>query len=407
VFPASAALVRRMEELGATLAGPRDVLLLSAPLDEDFQAYTRARDWGLPTVLVPERAAGTTSTAQAVLDSPVLLAELARLAEEGAWLMPMGTSPLEQRVAEVTGLRLAVPDSATFERVNSKIYGRRLAAGAGLREVPGECCESAGQLAEALLSRYPAIAEGRAVVVKDAYGVSGKGIVVVEDERRLDQLVRMVTRRAERTGDPRLAVVVEEWADKAVDLNYHFTVDRDGSVRFDFVKEAITDRGVHKGHRIPARISPAHHAEIVRCAELLGGRLAADGFYGVVGVDAIVTAGGGLLPVLEINARNNMSTYQTGLQEAFMDADKVGMARQYDLALTGDVGFAATRDRLGDLLFTVENGHGLLVNNFATVNAAATQRQDGRSYGGRLYGLLIAGSDQELTDLDQAVAQSL
>lgn len=41
-FPVSAALVRRMEELGATLAGPRDVLLLSAPLDEDFRTHARS-----------------------------------------------------------------------------------------------------------------------------------------------------------------------------------------------------------------------------------------------------------------------------------------------------------------------------------------------------------------------------
>jgi phosphoribosylaminoimidazole carboxylase (NCAIR synthetase) len=385
---ASAAIVNRMDEFAVLLAGKGDhVVLKSAPVTDEHEPAN--------------------SVTVDALRSPRLLHQLHAVAGEGAHLLPHGISVLEEQLCALTGLASALPSAALVKAVNSKVYSRRVATELGITQARGWECETVAEFAAAAKEAGVALAAGRRLGVKDAYGVSGKGIVVVEDERRLDQLVRMVTRRAERTGDPRLAVVVEEWADKAVDLNYHFTVDRDGSVRFDFVKEAITDKGVHKGHRIPARISPAHHAEIVRCAELLGRRLAADGFYGVVGVDAIVTAGGGLLPVLEINARNNMSTYQTGLQEVFMDADKVGMARQYDLALTGDVGFAATRDRLGDLLFTAENGRGLLVNNFATVNAAATQRQDGRSYSGRLYGLLIAGSDQELTDLDQAVAQSL
>jgi hypothetical protein len=217
----------------------------------------------------------------------------------------------------------------------------------------------------------------------------------------------MVSRRAERSGDPRIALVIEEWADKDLDLNYHFTVGRDGTVRFDFVKEALTENGVHKGHHIPARLSAAHAAQLVTTAELLGTRLVADGFHGVVGVDAITTTDGGLLPVLEINARTNMSTYQTGLLERFMSPGTVALARQYDLRLTGAVSYAALRDRLGDLLFTRERGVGLLVNNFATVNAAAPEPGDTRPYAGRLYGLLMARTEQELTDLDRGVVAAV
>ena len=120
-----------------------------------------------------------------------------------------------------------------------------------------------------------------------------------------------------------------------------------------------------------------------------------------------VRGDGGLLPVLEINARNNMSTYQTGLQEAFMAAGTVGMARQYELSLDGEVGFAAMRDRLGDRLYTTDTGRGLLVNNFATVNAAAAQQERGRRHSGRLYGLLLAGSETELAAIDRAVTECL
>jgi hypothetical protein len=127
----------------------------------------------------------------------------------------------------------------------------------------------------------------------------------------------------------------------------------------------------------------------------------------VVGVDAMLTRDRGLLPLLEINARNNMSTYQTSLQERFMRPGSTALARQYELSPTTRVSFARLRDRLGDLLLDPATGRGLIINNFATVNAAAPADPDGRPWTGRLYGLLLAGSTAELDALDRAVAEAV
>ncbi|MDX3854830.1 ATP-grasp domain-containing protein [Streptomyces sp. AK02-01A] len=404
---ASAAIVNRMDEFALLLAGKGDCVVLKSAPDPGYLGYLEGLGLDLPEILVTDSHDPAHTVSADALLSPRLIGSLRQLAERGARLLPHGMSVLEDRLCELTGLTPALPPAALVKSVNSKIYSRRVADELGLPQATGWECETVDEFTAAAEEARASLAAGRRVGVKDAFGVSGKGIMVVEDERRLDQLVRMVARTAKRTGDPRISVVIEEWADKAVDLNYHFTVGRDGSVRFDFVKEALTERGVHKGHRIPARIPDEHTAEIERCATLIGARLAADGFHGVVGVDAIVTADGGLLPVLEINARNNMSTYQTSLQERFMRPGDVALARQYELSLTGAVPFTRLRARLGDLLFSTETGRGLLVNNFATVNAAITGEDAGRTRNGRLYGLLIAGSEAELTELDNAVAQSV
>lgn len=403
----SAAIVNRMDEFAVLLAGKGDYVVLKSAPDPDYLAYLEGLGLDLPEILVAdEQDPANTVTADA-LRSPRLLGELKGIAARGAYLLPHGISTLEEQLCAATGLASALPPASLVKPVNSKVYSRRVAAALGIAQATGWECETVADFVAAAEGARASIAAGRRLGVKDAFGVSGKGIVVLDEERKLDQLVRMVTRRAERSGDQRIAVVVEEWASKATDLNYHFTVGRDGSVRFDFVKEAITANGVHKGHRIPARITAAHREQIEQTAAVLGAHLAGEGFYGVVGVDAIVTTDGGLLPVLEINARNNMSTYQTGLQEVFMTDGTVGMARQYEVSLDGEVGFAAMRERLGDLLYTTTTGRGLLVNNYATVNAAAAQRQEGRRYGGRLYGLLLAGSETELAAIDAAITERL
>lgn len=404
---ASTAIVNRMDEFAVLLAGPDDHVVLKSAPDPDYLAYLEQLGIELPGILLTdEHDPAATVTADA-LRSPRLLAALRSLAANGAYLLPHGMSLPEQRLCELTGLAPALPAVPVVKAVNSKIYSRRVATELGLPQAVGWECESVAELAAAAKEAARVVEAGHRVGVKDAYGVSGKGIMVVEDTHRLDQLVRMVTRRAQRSGDQRLALVIEVWADKALDLNYHFTVARDGTVRFDFVKEALTENGVHKGHRFPARLSAEHAAQLLVTSEQLGRRLAADGFHGVVGVDAITTTDGDLLPVLEINARNNMSTYQTGLQERFMGPGTVALARQYDLRLTGPVSFATLRDRLGDLLFTPERGTGLVVNNFATVNAAAPEPGDTRPYAGRLYGLLMARTQQQLTDLDNSVVAAV
>ena len=112
---------------------------------------------------------------------------------------------------------------------------------------------------------------------------------------------------------------------------------------------------------------------------------------------------GGLYPVVEINARNNMSTYQATLVERLVGPDRVALARQYPLRLAAALPFDRLRRGLGELLLTRPGGVGLVVHAFATVNAGV----DAQPFPGRLYGLLTATSTDELDTLDAEVANRL
>ncbi|MFI8083057.1 hypothetical protein ACIF6L_19960 [Kitasatospora sp. NPDC086009] len=397
----TAATVQRMEELGALLAEPTDHLLLDRPLDPGYRAYAEKTGLGAPTELITRAPAGEDGTSGAVLDSPELLDRLRVLAGGGAYLMPMGNSPLEQEICRRTGLRPAVPGPGTSARVNSKIYSRRLTEELGLRAIPGFTCETVGELHRAL---GDSLGDGGPVIVKDAYGVSGKGLIVLDTRKKADRLLRMVDRRARSSGDDAIHVVVERFLPKRFDLNYQFTIARDGRVRFDFAKEALTSGGVHLGHVMPAALSPVQHEGLVAAAERLGARLFEDGFFGVVGVDALLGQDDLVYPVLEINARLNMSSYQGQVTERFLAPGGAALAKHYPLRISAPVSFDEVAHALGDLARPPVDGNGLVVTCFGTVNA---QAGTSLPFDGRLYTLLFAADRHGLGDLDRRTTEAL
>lgn len=393
------AVVNHMDQFALLLAGPGDHVVLKARPDPAYLEYLTGLGIALPTVhVVRDQDPGRTVTEDALADDE-LLGVLGAL---GAHLTAHGVSEVEEQLACRAGLPLAAPDAVTCKAVNSKTYSRRAADELGLRQPVGWACDHVDDLTEAFAGAALLLRAGHRVVVKEAYGVSGKGIAVLDSERRADRLRRMIERKG---AGGRIAFTVEDWVTKRADLNYQFTVGRDGCVRFDFVKEAITENGVHKGHRMPPNLTAAQVDHLKDCARLLGKKLHADGYFGVVGVDALVEPDGGLFPVIEINSRNNMSTYQVPAQEMFVAEGQTAMARHYPLRLTAALPFTVVRRLLAGLLIDRPGGSGLLVNNFATVNAGATLGAD--HFDGRLYGLLVGDTVAELDAMDAEITSRL
>jgi hypothetical protein len=408
------AIVNRMDEFGLLLGGAEDYVILKEPPDPDYIAYLVDLGLSLPTVLTVGAQDPTRVVTEDAVADPDLIARIAALGPRHAHLWPHGISELEEHLGHLTGLPLAGPAAATCKMVNSKIYSRLVADATGVRQAEGRVCVDVDAWELACDWARGRLHTGCPVVLKDAYGVSGKGLLVVRDTQRLGHVEKMIRRRADRTGTQQLALVVEEWLPKRTDLNYQFTIDRDGGVHFDFVREAVTVDGVHQGHRIPPQLSRGQRDEIRDTATALGRRLAADGYFGIVGVDALITTDDLLIPMIEINARNNMSTYQERLRQRFFNDDQAVLARQCSLRLSRRLGFDELRRRLSGLLIGRDQPTGVLVNNFATVNAAAPVDQDGDRrtvphdpFDGRLYLIIVGGTRDQVAAIDRELVARL
>jgi D-alanine-D-alanine ligase-like ATP-grasp enzyme len=401
--PSSDVLVNRMDEFALTLAGPNDVVVVKQTPDPGYVAYLTSLGWRPPRILTPAGSDPRRDVTADALDDAALIQQLADLRAKGAVLVAHGVSAREERLADKAGLPVAAPSAAVCKAVNSKIYSRKVADRLGLRQPPGRWCDSVDRWQEAAEWARGIVRGGGKVAVKDAFGVSGKGILQISDERRIDQLDRLFTARRDRRSDSRLGVVVEEWVTKSADLNYQFTVSRDGSTRLDFIKEALTDKGVHKGHLVPARTTAHMDKQIESAAHRIGDVLAEDGYFGVVGVDAMLDPDGGVYPLTEINARNNMSTYQETLLRLLAPEGGTALARHYDVVVRRPVPFTELREVLRDVLLTPGHGDGgLVVNNFATVGSGLSAGGSGR-----LYGLVLGSTLDEVNDVDKQVTESL
>ena len=390
----SSATVNRIEEVGVLLADEHDVVLLKDEVDPGYAAYLDGLGLAGGRRLTVDRNDPERSITEDALASPRLLAALNALADGRTYLMPLGVSPWEERLAEAAGLPLAGASAEVCKAVNGKIFSRELVDAAGLIPVPGSVCRTLDELEEALAAHLTSA--GSKVVVKESLGVSGRGMVVLEDPRRGAQLVRMLARRA--GADRRVSVVVERWIEKRCDLNYQFVVGRDGGVRFETVKTALAENGVHRGHLFPPALSPGQIAQLEAAAEVIGKSLAAEGYLGLVGVDAIVGADETIYPCLEINARFNMATYQNRVAERHIPAGRHALATTFDLKLGRTHGFDELRAALGGLLFDGRGPRGVLINNFATLNASI---QAGREGYGRLYAICVGADEQDVRELRQ------
>lgn len=368
------------------LAEHGDVVVLKDRVAPAYLSYLRELGAAPADLLMVDENVPERNVTEDALESPRLLKELAGMNDGRTFLVPLGISELEEQLSHRTGLPLAGPSAAVCRTVNGKTFSRQLGDDTGIRAIPGSVCRTLDEVSAALDTHLTA---GSRVVVKESLGVSGRGMTVIDSPRKGEHLLRLMARR--RNTGP-LSLTVEQWVDKDFDLNYQFVVDRTGTTRFETVKTALTENGVHRGHEFPASLAPELVDELRGTSEIIGRALHSEGYAGLVGVDALVAKDGTLYPCLEINARFNMATYQNRIEERFLRAGQHGLAGAVELRMNRHCTFAETREALGELLFDHRSATGVLVNNFATLNAAVTP---GRETHGRIYVVAIAGSTEE------------
>lgn len=200
----------------------------------------------------------------------------------------------------------------------------------GGTEVVGVACGTVEQVLSAV-EKFR-VAGFDPLVIKAIYGSSGRDQLHNRGGQFNDGQRGWLQKILKQQGQ----VVVEPWLDKVADLSLHFDVDATGNVQVSGWTRFLTDdRGQYRwtfvgqiaagldleatkflyGDGRDARRLPRLGEQL---AKFLAGPLAAAGYCGPVGVDALVYRAGNelkLKPIVEINPRTTMGRVALGLQQ--------------------------------------------------------------------------------------------
>ncbi len=391
-------VVNHMEEMNLLLTKKQDILILRTKPDEAYVREMERFGAEIPAIVCPAKEDETKSISELVLEDDALIKEIRALTSdrEKVIFVPYGVSAPEEEIAEKLGIPFFGAPGEVSRMVNNKVFSRQFAIEHGFRVSEGRVCSGFDELKK---TAQEAVAKYKKIIIKEPCGASGKGLWVVDSAAKLKSALLIIQRFFKDALDGEW--LVEEWCDKAADLNYQIYVGMNGEVEVFSVKEQKVNGTVYVGSVMP----PAFSQEIIEqcgaCGEIIGRELYRKGYRGILGVDAMILTSGELIPVIEINGRFTLSTYVSFIlcQKKIHDA-KV-FAFYHKIALSPEEGYQEVKEELSKRNLWYRGEKGIFVYTGETIR----QRRVGET--GRMFGLIFAGAEADLTAQYEAVLDAL
>lgn len=395
-YKGNARTVNRTEQLCLLLAADGDIVIQrEKPLDVLLE-HLQGIGFGKPEIYIPESSGsedGQCSISELILRDEKLLEKLKNLNSKGSIneveLAPYAITHFEEEISLRSGCKLigAAGDIAAW--VNNKINARILAEELGLPVTEGYICHTVEEAKAAVdsLKNNPYVNK---IVVKEAYGASGKGMFVGDSEKEYQLL--MVILGKNKNKDKRTDLIVERWHDTLADLNYQVYIHRSGCLSYIPPKRQINRRSVYIGSEFPLtdELTGRQKYYYEECAMKIGRKLWEKGYYGFASIDSIITREGVIIPIVEINGRLSLSTYVSFIP-GMLGNDKAYRSRYYNLKP------GTTLERIMEDIevysYTREKGEGVIICSFAEGDQGISE--------GRLFAMFVAEKRERLDYLEE------
>ena len=243
------------------------------------------------------------------------------------------------------------------KKINNKTFIREISLKYNFPTIKGFICRSKEEL---LTSANLLIKRGcKKFCIKEPFNSAGKGVFFIRDEKQLN----LFSNRIQFEGED-FSVVLEEWIDNKKDINYQIEILKNGNINFIGITEQIINITSYKGTVYPANISLEQENQYKVYAKLIGDILYKMGFIGIVGVDSMITSDNTIIPMIEINARINQSTFYLKLGNYFHKKNKKTIFRSYDINTDIKLNYLLLKQYLisHDLYFDGERGS-IIINS--------------------------------------------
>nr|WTA64364.1 hypothetical protein OHB51_17615 [Micromonospora sp. NBC_00855] len=349
-----------MDELLAGFCAPGDLLLTRAPLAPALRDGLAALG-----IDVTQRTVGTSETLTAgtppdssdtiedlVLRDPPLLGLLAGYDVVSPYAVLSDTTRLADRIGATNRL----PSAATVARVNSKSWSNAVADRLGLPGT-GEVVRSVDALTAAVQRT------GFDAVVKDPYGVSGRGALAVRTPGVLAAIRRTLERQV--AAGRRIELLVQPRYARRCDFSAHLILEPDGGWELLGV-QAMTNREfrfIGSRPAAPAFVDRLDASGYLDAVAEVAKALAGEGYWGPVGIDSMLQSDGEVIPILEVNARRSLGLLALLLDHRVRDEGLRCYLWQIDLSVAPgrDIDALVTALRADGVAYRGGSGPGVVV----------------------------------------------
>ncbi len=404
------AIVQAMDEMLFVCCGDGDILLTRHGMDKAQYDYLQSLKYSFKTNMNPlTLGAGEPGTMQNALNVFELLGRLDpgqepdRLIPEGSLLEPFAVLPGTQEAVRRYKLLPGLPDEQTVRKVNTKTYSAAMRDRLSLPNI-AQIVHSVDELLQSgqeLLEKGP-------FLIKDEYGVSGKGNQLVDSERMLRRIAGYL--ESSRNQDKRVLFVLEPLLDRETDFSCQFHIDPEGRISILSVQQLV-NHGFAFGESHspePSLLERLDREGYWKIMHNIGRELYADGYYGDVCVDSMLLRDGSFAPLVEINARKSMSLIKHNVDRHLKQEGMHTCLIQVPLATMGEVRYGELLQRMEEtgILFSLEEGEGVIPLTSGTLQPPDPSRSSGSSKG-KLYAALAYRNEDRKNKLTGKLEESL
>ncbi|CQR55843.1 hypothetical protein [Paenibacillus riograndensis] len=407
------AIVQAMDEMLFVFCRSGDILLTRHGMEQAQYDYLQSLNYSFKTNMNPltlgVRESGSTQNALNVFELLGRLdpgQEAERLIPEGSLLEPFAVLPGTQEAVRRYKLLPGLPDEQTVRKVNTKTYSAAMRDRLSLPNIAQivHSVEELLQSGQALLEKGP-------FLIKDEYGVSGKGNQLVDSDRMLRRIAGYL--ESSRNKGKRIQFVLEPLLNREADFSSQFHIDPDGQISILSVQQLVNHGFAFGESHSPEpplleRLEREGYWEIMHN---IGRELYSDGYYGDVCVDSMLLRDGSLAPLVEINARKSMSLIKHNVDRHLKQEGMHTCLIQVPLATMAEVRYEELLQRLeqAGILFSPEEGEGVIPLSSGTLQPPDPSRSTGStgSAKGKLYAALAYRNEARKDRLTRKLDESL
>lgn len=328
-----------------------------------------------------------------------------KLLPDNSRLSPFAVLPFTDTLSEVLPMQMKAPGIEIIKKVNSKLYSTQLNEKLGLNRggiITNNSIE--------LLNAGAACLEKGPVIVKDEYGVSGKGNQLINDRKVLERIISYISNQ-EKKGK-KVSFIIEPYLQKEFDFSSHFYITASGEFHLMSVQKLLNSDFSYLGSYSVEEdfLSMLEQKGYFKVLQDVSQTLYQDGYHGHVCIDSMILKNGEIYPVVEINARKSMNLLKHHLDQYLKPFQLKGSFTFLSVSYYDMPGFEGLLERLDKegILFHIEKNKGIIP---LTANSLFINREMDSSYNpekvykGRVYFAAVSESNQSMAEVTQSMKE--